>query len=354
MNAVTTDPLPPWLAGPLAQALQATRGHALLLHGPPGIGQFDLAMAVASAWLCEAEQGARLSGRACGRCPACHLLAARTHPDLLVLIPEALQDALGWNAGDESDDAEGGKSKVKPSKEIKVEAVRAAVAFAQQTASRGGAKLIVVHPADRMNATSANALLKTLEEPPGSARFVLTSSAPQRLLPTVRSRCQALRLPLPDAGVATDWLAARRIEQAAVLLAAAGGAPFDVIDRLALGVDAACWQRLPREVMAGQSATLATWPLPLAIEALQKLCHDAMALAVGAAPRYFPAAALPVGAELSRLTDCARELRAEARRAEHPWNASLAVESLAQTVRYAMQSPASSRVARDPLATLVR
>jgi DNA polymerase III subunit delta' len=351
---MTTDALPPWLTGPLAQALQATRGHALLLHGPQGIGQFELAMAVASAWLCEAEEGARPSGRACGHCSACHLLAARTHPDLLVLIPEALQDALGWNAADDADDAEGGKGKAKPSKEIKVEAVRAAVAFAQQTASRGGAKLVVVHPADRMNATSANALLKTLEEPPGRARFVLTSSAPQRLLPTVRSRCQAQRVPLPDAGVATSWLAARQVEEAAVLLAAAGGAPLDVIDRLALGVDAACWQRLPREVMAGQSATLAAWPLPLAIEALQKLCHDAMALAVGAAPRYFPVAALPTGADLSRLTDCARELRAEGRRAEHPWNATLAVESLVQSVRYAMQSPVSGRVARDPLATLAR
>lgn len=355
MSTVTADDsLPPWLTGPLAQALQATRGHALLLHGPQGVGQFELAMALASAWLCEAEQGARPLGRACGHCAACHLLAARTHPDLLVLIPEALQDTLGWNAADESGDADGGKAKAKPSKEIKVEAVRAAVAFAQQTASRGGAKLVVVHPADRMNATSANALLKTLEEPPGSARFVLTSSAPQRLLPTVRSRCQAQRVALPDADVAAAWLAARQIEQPAVLLAAAGGAPLDVIDRLALGVDAACWQRLPREVMAGQPATLASWPLPLAIEALQKLCHDAMALAVGAAPRYFPVAAMPTGADLARLTDCARDLRTEARRAEHPWNATLAVESLVQTVRYAMQSPASGRVARDPLATLPR
>lgn len=352
--SATVERLPPWLDGPLAQALGATRGSALLLHGPPGIGQFDLALSIASAWLCEGGTAERPQGRACGRCPACHLLSARTHPDLLVLIPEAQQETLGWTASDEADEGEGGRGKAKPSKEIKVEAVRQAVTFAQQTASRGGAKVVVVHPADRMNATSANALLKTLEEPPGAARFLLTTSAPQRLLPTVRSRCQVQRVPLPATEAAAAWLAMKQVDQPALLLAAAGGAPYDVLDRLALGVDAACWQRLPREVLAGQSSTLAGWPLPLAIDALQKLCHDALALAVGAAPRYFPASSVPTGTEPARLTACAGELRAAARRAEHPWNAGLAVEALVQSVRYAMQGPASPRAARDALATLVR
>lgn len=354
MSAASDDTLPPWLDGPLAQALGATRGHALLLHGPQGIGQFELALAIASSWLCETEPAARPSARACGHCAACRMLAARTHPDLLVLVPEALQPSLGWTRSDEVDDGEGGKAKAKPSKEIKVEAVRTAVGFAQQTASRGGAKVMLVHPADRMNATSANALLKTLEEPPGAARFVLTTSAPQRLLPTVRSRCQVQRVPLPPTEAAVAWLTAREVQQPALLLAAAGGAPFDVLERLALGVDAACWQRLPREVLAGQPATLAAWPLPLAIDALQKLCHDALSVAVGAAPRYFPADAVPKGATVSRLSDCAGHLRAAARRAEHPWNGGLAVESLVQSVRYAMQGPASPRAARDALATLGR
>ena len=80
----------PWLAGPLAEALRTQHGHALLVHGPQGIGQFELALSLAQSWLCEA----RGADAACGRCAACHLVQARAHPDLLVLVPEALAEAL--------------------------------------------------------------------------------------------------------------------------------------------------------------------------------------------------------------------------------------------------------------------
>lgn len=338
VSACLDDGLLPWLEAPLAQALHGTRGHALLLHGMQGVGQFELALAVAAAWLCEGDDPvARPGGRACLSCSACRLIAARTHPDLMVLIPEALQEALGWSGGDEATDGEGGKGKAKPSREIKVEAVRAAVAFAQQTSSRGGAKVTVIYPAERMNPASANTLLKTLEEPPGRARFVLASAAPQRLLPTVRSRCQTLRLPLPAPDVAAAWLATRQIAQPEVLLAAAGGQPLEAQARLALGVDSAAWLRLPREVLAGQATTLVAWPLPIAIDALQKLCHDLLAVAVGALPRYFPADGLPAGGDLARLTDCAADLRRAARHAEHPWNAGLGAEALVLRVRGAVR-----------------
>lgn len=330
-------PLAPWLQAPLAQALQATRAHALLIHGPRGVGQFELALAIAAAWLCESEGAARPRGEACGACSACHLIAARTHPDLLVLVPEVLQQALGWSMAEEPADGEGSRGKAKPSKEIRVEAVRAAVTFAQQTSTRGGVKVALLHPAERINPTSANMLLKTLEEPPGRARFILASAAPAQLLATVRSRCQALRLPLPPVDIATAWLQARGVEQAEVLLAAAGGAPLEAIERLALGVTAEAWRRLPQEVQAGRSATLMNWSLPVVIDALQKLCHDALACAVGAAPRYFAVQSLPPVGDVARLTDCAALLRAEMRYAEHPWNATLGVEALVQALRRAMR-----------------
>ena len=99
--------------------------------------------------------------------------------------------------------ARGGKKK--PSKEIRVEAIRAAIAFATTTSARGRGKVVVVHPAERMNAVAANAFLKTLEEPAGDARFLLCSAAPDSLLPTIRSRCQAVacrcrRVPKPRLG----------------------------------------------------------------------------------------------------------------------------------------------------------
>src|SRR4030095_2382162 len=82
---MTPESLPPWLRQPLRDLL-AQRGHAWLLEGPSGLGQYELALALAPAWLCEAPQ-AKTDG-ACGRCPSCHAIAVRTHADLCVLMPE--------------------------------------------------------------------------------------------------------------------------------------------------------------------------------------------------------------------------------------------------------------------------
>ena len=317
----------PWLAAPLGEALRVQRAHALLVHGPQGVGQFELALTLAQAWLCEAASDAR----PCGACPSCRLVQARSHPDLLVLLPEAMREALGWANASEGEEGAADKSgKAKPSKEIKVEAVRAAVAFAQTTSARGRGKVVVIHPAERMNAISANTLLKTLEEPPGDARFVLASAAPDALLPTIRSRCQALWLGLPEAAVASAWLAGNRVTEPQVLLAAAGGQPQEALEWFAEGLDAALWTRMPAMVARGEAAAFSAWPLPRFVDALQKLCHDALCVGCGAAPRYFPAGQIEAGANLQALLDWARELRRHARHAEHPWNAGLMVESLIQ------------------------
>ena len=116
------------------------------------------------------------------------------------------------------------RSKAKPSKEIRVDAVRAAIEWGQKTSSRGGAKVILIHPAQAMNPTAANALLKTLEEPAGPLRLVLTTNDPEALLPTVRSRCQRLRLDLPPAAQALA-LAGRAAGRAACRPARGGRRP---------------------------------------------------------------------------------------------------------------------------------
>jgi DNA polymerase III subunit delta' len=332
------DSLLPWLRAPLAQALGSTRGHALMIHGARGVGQFELALAVAAGWLCEADASSRPpDGRACGQCAACRLIAARTHPDLKVVIPALLQEALGWTGDDEAADIEGSKSKAKPSKEIKVEAARATVEFAQQTASRGQGKVVVIYPAERMNPTSANILLKTLEEPPGATRFVLASAAPQRLLPTVRSRCQTLALPMPETAVATAWLAAQGVDMPEVVLSAAGGSPIEALERLRQsGIDAKAWLALPSAVLTGRTSAVAGWPLPVLVDALHKLCHDLLCVAVGAQPRYFARASLPAASgDVEKLADCARALADTMRHAEHPFHAALAGEALVQRVAQA-------------------
>ena len=82
----------PWLAAPLRELLQRQQAHALLLHGPQGVGQFELAIALAQGWLCETESS---DARPCGRCASCKLVQARSHPDLLMLMPKAMQSQLG-------------------------------------------------------------------------------------------------------------------------------------------------------------------------------------------------------------------------------------------------------------------
>ena len=242
----------PWLAPLLRQTLATQRAHALLLHGPQGVGQFELAITVAQAWLCEAADGA---ARPCGVCASCRLAQAHSHPDMLVLLPEAMQEPLGWaRTDDESAPERAGKTKT-PSKEIKVEAVRAAVNFAQTTSARGRAKVLVLHPAERMGAVAANTLLKTLEEPPGSARFVLGSAAPEALLPTIRSRCQNVPMALPPTEQATAWLAGQGVAGPAVLLAATGGQPQEALDWSMQGIDASLWLRLPALVRAADNST---------------------------------------------------------------------------------------------------
>ena len=316
----------PWLEATLRDTLLTRRAHALLLQGPRGVGQFDLAVTLAQAWLCEAADPNEV--RPCGHCASCRLVQARSHPDLMVLLPEALREPLGWNLSDGDEAASDKASKAKPSKEIKVEAVRAAVGFAQVTSARGRCKVVVVHPAERMNDVAANTLLKTLEEPPGQARFVLACSEPEALLATIRSRCQAVPMRLPPADLATEWLTQHGLADPAVLLAATGGQPQEALDWAAQGLDAALWLRIPALVRQGDHRPLALLPLPRVVDALQKLCHDAACVAAGAVPRYFPAAAVPAGADPMTLAGWSRELNRAARHADHPWNAGLMVDAL--------------------------
>ncbi len=323
----------PWLGPLVKQALQQ-RAHALLLRGPQGVGQFEMALTLAQAWLCEGTS----DRRPCGTCASCHLVQAHSHPDLLVLLPEALRESLGWGAAGDDESVSDKASKAKPSREIRVAAVRSAVAFSQITSARGRGKVVVLHPAERMNHISANTLLKTLEEPPGAARFILSCTAPDSLLPTIRSRCQSVLLQLPAPDVATLWLRERGVAEPVVLLAATGGQPQEVLQWVEQGVDAALWLRLPAIVARGETQALASWPLPRLLDALQKLCHDLACLAAGALPRYFPPSALSKGADAGLLSEWMHEINRCARHAEHAWNAGLMLDSLLQQGQRALRA----------------
>jgi len=200
-------PLAPWLQAQ-RQSLLAQRGHAWLLQGPSGMGQFELGMALVRAWLCE-QPGAH---GACGHCASCHSIDVHAHADLCVLMPEADMLARGWPLSEKAQ-AEIDDKKRKPSKEIRVDAMRDAVEFTQRTSARGRGKAVLVYPAEQMNAITANALLKTLEEPPGDVRFVLATEAAHQLLPTIRSRCLTHTMLWPHEAQMLQWLQAQGLAE---------------------------------------------------------------------------------------------------------------------------------------------
>jgi len=322
MSAILTAP---WIARQTTDLL-AQRGHAWLLQGPSGLGQYELALALVSAWLCDkpGEHGA------CGHCPSCHAIAVRTHADLAVLMPETQMIELGWPLSEKAQ-AEIDDKKRKPSKEIRVEAMREAVEFAQRTDARGRGKAVLVFPAERMNTITANALLKTLEEPPGDVRFVLATEASHMLLPTIRSRCLAHTMKWPEPDEAMPWLQAQGVPDAVAqaLLRSAGGRPSDVLRQAESGLSPDWWAALPKAMLQGDARHLADLSPAQAIDALQKLCHDLVLTQAGAAPRFFQASQLPVcKAPVMVLTDWFKRLMQLARTAEHPFNGGLLLEAL--------------------------
>jgi DNA polymerase III subunit delta' len=338
MTAATDDAALPWLAEPAHDIATRQRGHALLVQGHAGAGVFELALRVARTWLCETEG----ADAPCGRCTACHLLASNSHPDLRALLPELTQVELGWSVGgaESADAGDGdGKARKKPSKEIKIEAVRDAIAWTQKSSSRGRAKVLLLFPADAMNLVASNALLKTLEEPPQGVRLLLVAEDAERLLPTLRSRCQRLQFAGPTPEQALAWLEGQGVANAPVLLAAAGGHPLAARRLAADGFDAAAWLALPKRIADGKWEPPAGATVPRLREVLQKLCHDAMAVAAGAAPRYFPAASLPPAATWQKLSDWSQSLARLARHDEHPFNAPLITDSLLTEARAVWAKP---------------
>ena len=344
-------PVAPWIAAQ-TRTLICQRGHAWLLQGPAGLGHYPLALSLASAWLCEAPT----ADGACGRCPSCHSIAVRTHADLRVLMPETHLLELGWPLGEKAQQEIDDKAR-KPSREIRVDAVREAVEFCQRTNARNRGKVVLVFPAEDMNRITANALLKTLEEPPGDTRFILASQAAHRLLPTVRSRCMVHTLAWPDAQASATWLSAHGLpaSQAAGLLRASGGRPALALQMAQAGQDAAVWARFPRAMAAGDALFVKDWSAAQLVDALQKLCHDLCAMAVGAPPRYFDPADLPAAAPLAELRGLGswdRELRQTRQVVDHPWNAGLMTEALVGAAKMAMRAAGLGPPQRAPAARL--
>ncbi|MHB8667085.1 MAG: DNA polymerase III subunit delta' [Burkholderiales bacterium] len=257
--------------------------HALLFHGRAGIGKLQLAQVLAQSLLCENRSKSDL---ACGVCPACAWFTGGNHPDFRMVQPEALAPAQeDVETGESGDEA-----KKKPSKQIKIEQIRALSDFLNVGAHRNGYRAVLIHPAESMNPGAANALLKNLEEPSPSVVFLLVSHQPSKLLATVRSRCRAVALNLPPRELSLRWLREQGGNITPALLAFAGDAPLQAAllpddavqarDRLfdllsqpassALGLADFCQRLAPTAVV--------NWML--------KWTYDLIALSSGSGARY--------------------------------------------------------------------
>ncbi len=239
MNAAYNKPLPwqqdLWL-DLTAQVLQQRLSHAVLLTGPDGAGKRWFARALSAFLLCEQR-----SGHACGQCRSCVQLAVGAHPNAMHLGNDGLLGmALTANGQHEQGLIHWEPEEKSQRRDISIKAARALIERLSLSSHYGGSRVAIVDPADALNTNSVNALLKTIEEPPPATHLLLVASRPQALAATLRSRCQRVRMPLPSASVAAEWLSVQgQPGDSGEALAAAHGAPLHALqlmqgDQLAL------------------------------------------------------------------------------------------------------------------------
>lgn len=316
----------PWHAASW-QRIQQTkqrRHHALLLKGKAGTGKLDFAIALAQSQLCHKPDE---DGYACGQCASCGWFQQNSHPDYRLLTPEQ----------ETPDESASSKKPARKSTQISVTQVRELGSFLELSSHQnGGLRVVVIHPAEALNQTSANALLKMLEEPPPGVMFILVTSHPQRLLPTIISRCQQVEMPAPSTEQALTWLAQQQLDDAAHWLAYTGGSPLQARE----AANAVGLQVMPTRLAQAQkldpfqaASEFAALGMEEVMTGLQKWIYDLLAVVLGMPPRYHlrqqvALQALGKSVDLSALLMFQRQVDDARRSATHPLNNELQLETL--------------------------
>ena len=314
--------------------------YALLLKGRQGIGKYAFARHLAAAMLCQKP----LSNKeACGVCASCRWLASGEHPNFYQIQPEA----LSGQTAEEQNVEEGTttKAKKKPSQQISVDQIRGLTDFVNLSAHQQGYKIILIHPAEAMNLAAANALLKKLEEPPAGVIFILVSHRIQQLLPTIRSRCQLIAMPMPDVAAAEDWLTQQGVDSPSACLAAASFAPLsalafndpDYIAQHDLFLEQISAPATLNPIFLAEKLQRAD--LPTVVSWQQKWCYDLLSFSTTGKIRYHMSQqaaikALAATINTKALVSYTRSLLSSQQLSRHPLNARLFLEEMLLT--YAM------------------
>lgn len=318
------------------QQMRERLPHAILFHGPAGIGKADFIEHFAQALLCENVQP---DGQACGACASCGWFVQHNHPDYRRVRPEALEDEPAGEGEEGADSDKKSKSTKAPSKEIKIEQIRNLADFMNISTHRQGLRVVVLYPAEALNMPASNALLKTLEEPPPGTVFLLASNGLDRLLPTILSRCRKFALPMPDHAAALAWLKEQGVPDADSWLREEGGAPLAARTQAETGnreeLDALLhFLARPSADGALRSAEkLSKTALASLVAWQQRWLYDLLSVKLSGVVRYYPRyqkelAALAGSvhtANLLRAVKSANERRAVA---DHPLSAKLFVEDM--------------------------
>lgn len=303
--------------------------HALLLYGRQGVGKLAFAQALAYALLCERPNE---DGFACGTCLSCGWLAQGSHPDFRLIEPEDRTD----NEHEASGEDASVKAK-KKSRFIVVDQIRSLGDVVGLSAHRHGLRVIVLHPAESLNPNAANALLKMLEEPPPAVLFILITHQLQRLLPTIRSRCHKIAMPVPAKRDSEAWLAEQGIAAPAFSLAFAGGAPLT-----ALEADSAAVREEVESLTIHLAQGARIDPLAVgwgrgdyatAIDILQKWSYDLMSARLSGQVRYYPERlsslqAMAKSVDLRHLLEFHNKLAGARSQTAHSLNTELQLEAL--------------------------
>ncbi|HEY8355371.1 MAG TPA: DNA polymerase III subunit delta' [Methylophilaceae bacterium] len=311
----------PWQSDILTRILSQRERlpHALLLHGIRGTGKLDFAYRLSQSLLCSAP---RTDGEPCDNCASCSWFVQGNHPDFRLLAPE-------------ENEADGETGKKRKSQQISVEQVRDLADFLTLSSHQNsGRRIALIHPAEALNVTSANALLKVLEEPPADVVFLLVSHQPRRLLPTILSRCHKIAMPMPERQAALDWLKEQGITDA-TYLDYVGGAPLSALRAQGRGegmdVSLLLQGRKLDPFLAATSA--ATTDMELTLDSLQKWTYDLLSCLLTGMVRYHSRHAgalqqLVKSVDLSLLLQFQRKLDEAKKHAQHPLNNELQLEAI--------------------------